>query len=58
MTKVIRIIENNCITGVQYGVVEFPDTPVYTKHLNTNKQKIANKRYYMKRLQNTRIRQK
>ncbi|MBR2510783.1 MAG: hypothetical protein IKB59_01295 [Alphaproteobacteria bacterium] len=57
MTKVIRIIENNCITGVQYGVVEFPDTPVYTKHLNTNKQKVMNKRY-IKQLQNTRIRQK
>ena len=57
MTKVIRIIENNCITGVQYGVVEFPDTPVYTKHLNTNKQIVMNKRY-IKQLQNTRIRQK
>ena len=57
MTKVIRIIENNCITGVQYGVVEFPDTPVYTKHLNTEKQKIINKPY-VKQLQNTRIRQK
>ena len=57
MTKVIRIIENNCITGVQYGVVEFPDTPVYTKHLNTNKQKVMNKRY-IKQLQKTRIRQK
>lgn len=58
MTKVIRIIENNCITGVQYGVVEMPDTPVRTGHPNTNKQKIANKRYYIKQLQNTRIRQK
>ncbi len=57
MTKVIRIIENNCITGVQYGVVEFPDTPVYTKHLNTEKQKIINKPY-VKQLRNARIRQK
>ena len=57
MTKVIRIIENNCITGVQYGAVDFPDTPVYTKHLNTEKQKIINKPY-VKQLRNARIRQK
>ena len=57
MTKVIRIIENNCITGVQYGVVEFPDTPVYTGHPNASKQKIMNKKY-IKQLQNARIRQK
>ena len=57
MTKVIRIIENNCITGVQYGAVDFPDTLVYTKHLNTEKQKIINKPY-VKQLRNARIRQK
>ena len=54
----ITITGNNRITGIEYGVVEMPDTPVRTGHPNTNKQKIANKRYYMKRLQNTRIRQK
>ena len=57
MTKVISIIEDNCITGVQYGVIEFPDTPVYTGHPNANKQKIMNKKY-IKQLQNARIRQK
>lgn len=57
MTKVISIIEDNCITGVQYGVIEFPDTPVYTRHPNASKQKIMNKKY-IKQLQNARIRQK
>ena len=57
MTKIISIIKDNGITGVQYGVVEFPDTPVSTGRPNTNKQKIANK-HYIKQLQNTRIRQK
>lgn len=57
MTKVIRIIENNCITGVEYGVVKIPDTPVHTARPNTNKQKVMNKGY-IKQLQNTRIRQK
>lgn len=57
MTKIISIIEDNGITGVQYGVVEFPDTPVRTGRPNTNKQKVMNKRY-IKQLQNTRIRQK
>ncbi len=57
MTKVISIIEDNCITGVQYGVIEFPDTPVYTGHPNASKQKIMNKKY-IKQLQNARIRQK
>lgn len=58
MTKIITITGNNHITGIEYGVVEMPDTPVRTGRPNTNKQKIANKRYYMKRLQNTRIKQK
>ena len=57
MTKIIGIIEDNGITGVEYGVVEFPDTPVRTGRPNTNKQKMINKNY-IKRLQNTRIRQK
>ena len=57
MTKIISIIEDNGITGVQYGVVEFPDTPVRTGHPNAGKQKMINKNY-IKRLQNTRIRQK
>ena len=57
MTKIISIIEDNGITGVQYGVIEFPDTPVRTGRPNAGKQKIMNKNY-IKRLQNTRIRQK
>ena len=55
MTKIIGIIEDNGITGVKYGVVEFPDTPVRTGRPNTNKQKIANK-HYIKQLRNARIR--
>lgn len=57
MTKVISITGNNRITGIEYGVVELPDTPVRTGRPNTNKQKVMNKRY-IKQLQNTRIRQK
>ena len=57
MTKIISIIEDNGITGVQYGVVKIPDTPVSTIRPNAGKQKIMNKNY-IKRLQNTRIRQK
>lgn len=57
MTKVLTITGNNHITGVEYGVVEMPDTPVHTARPNTNKQKVMNKRY-IKQLQNTRIKQK
>ena len=57
MTKVISIIENNCITGVQYGVVEFPDKPVYTRHPYAVKSKLTNTKY-IKQLQTPRIRQK
>lgn len=57
MTKVISIIENNCITGVQYGVVEFPDKPVYTRRLYAVKPKLTNTKY-IKQLQTPRIRQK
>ena len=53
----ITITGNNRITGIEYGVVELPDTPVRTGRPNTNKQKVMNKRY-IKQLQNTRIRQK
>ncbi len=28
MTKVIKIVSNNLITGVQYGLVEIEDTPL------------------------------
>lgn len=57
MTKVLTITGNNRITGIEYGVVEMPDTPVHTGRPNTNKQKLINQRY-IKQLQNTRIRQK
>ena len=57
MTKVLTITGNNRITGVEYGVVEMPDTAVHTARPNTNKQKVMNKRY-IKQLQNTRIKQK
>ena len=57
MTKMITITGNNRITGIEYGVVKMPDTPVRTGRPNTNKQKVMNKRY-IKQLQNTRIRQK
>lgn len=57
MTKIITITGNNRITGIEYGVVEMPDTPVYTGHPNASKQKIMNKKY-IKQLQNARIRQK
>lgn len=53
----ITITGNNRITGIEYGVVKMPDTPVRTGRPNTNKQKVMNKRY-IKQLQNTRIRQK
>lgn len=32
MTKVLTITGNNRITGVEYGVVEMPDTPGHSKH--------------------------
>ena len=57
MTKIITITGNNRITGIEYGVVKMPDTPVYTGHPNASKQKIMNKKY-IKQLQNARIRQK
>ncbi len=31
MVKVIKIIEDNGITGVRYGTVEVPQTPVENK---------------------------
>jgi hypothetical protein len=32
MTKVLTITGNNHITGVEYGVVKIPDTPIHSKH--------------------------
>ncbi len=42
MTKVIKIIENNCITGVQYGLVDVQDTPLpNTAKATENKKNIT-----------------
>ena len=42
MTKVIKIIENNSITGVQYGLVEIPDIVETTSiHTPIKKTSIA-----------------
>lgn len=38
MVKVIKIIEDNSITGVKYGTVEIPETGTDIKHTNAQKQ--------------------
>lgn len=32
MVKVVGIVENDSITGVKYGTVEVPETPIEIKH--------------------------
>lgn len=39
MPKVVTIIEDNAITGVKYGTVEIPKTPIDIKHANARFQK-------------------
>ena len=31
MTKIVTIVEDNPITGVKYGTVEIPETPIEIK---------------------------
>lgn len=40
MTKVVTIIENNPITGVRYGTVEVPQTPVDIKRAYQQAERI------------------
>lgn len=30
--KIVTIVENDCITGVKYGVKEIPETPTIVQH--------------------------
>ena len=34
MVKVVKIVEDNSITGVRYGTVEVPETPIEIKRAN------------------------
>lgn len=57
MTKVIRIVENNHVTGVVYGTVETPDN--VSTHKQNYKQIVAKTtKARMKQLRNSRTRQK
>ena len=57
MTKVIKIVENNHITGVIYGTVEIQDNEV--SHKQNYKQMIAKTtKARMKQLRDSRTRRK
>lgn len=57
MTKVIRIVENNHITGVVYGTVETPDN-VSTHKQNHNQMVAKTTKARMKQLRDSRTRRK
>lgn len=44
MVKVIGIIENNSVTGVQYGEIEVPETSTKIKHAQKQYAKICAKK--------------
>lgn len=60
--KVIGIVKNNCITGVEYGVIEIPDREITNikdaipqkKHKKNNSKKIKNSKKHNS-VKNTRI---
>jgi hypothetical protein len=57
MTKVIKIVENNHITGIVYGTVEIQDNEV--SHKQNYKQMIAKTtKARMKQLRDSRTRRK
>ncbi|MBR4892097.1 MAG: hypothetical protein IKZ34_02880 [Alphaproteobacteria bacterium] len=57
MTKVIQIVENNHITGIVYGTVEYPDAVVRHNPKSTNvKTQISKAK--IKQMQKSRIKQK
>ncbi len=57
MTKVIRIVENNHVSGVVYGTVEIQDNEV--SHKQNYKQMIAKTtKARMKQLRDSRTRRK
>ena len=39
MPKIVTIIEDNAITGVKYGTVEIPETPIEIKSASERFQK-------------------
>lgn len=57
MTKVIRIVENNHITGVVYGTVEIQDNEVSHKQ-NYNQMVAKTTKARMKQLRDSRTRRK
>ena len=57
MTKVIKIVENNHITGVVYGTVEIQDNEASHKQ-NYNQMVAKTTKARMKQLRNSRTRQK
>lgn len=44
MVKTIGIIENNSITGVKYGTVEVPQTPIEIKRAHEQFKKVRSAR--------------
>ena len=44
MAKVIGIIEDNAITGVKYGTVEVPQTPIEIKRAHEQFKKVRSAR--------------
>ena len=57
MTKVIKIIEDNRITGVVYGTVEIPDT-ASTAEPKYNQMVAKTTKARMKQLRDSRTRRK
>lgn len=41
MVKVIKIVEDNSITGVSYGTVEIPGTPLDIKRAQKQFEKVS-----------------
>lgn len=40
MVKVIKIVEDNSITGIKYGTVEMPETPIEKKRAHDTFKKV------------------
>ena len=44
MVKVIQVVEDNSITGVRYGTVEVPETPIEIKRAHEQFKKVRSAR--------------
>ncbi|MCM1294591.1 MAG: hypothetical protein NC311_03450 [Muribaculaceae bacterium] len=56
MTKIIGIIENNCITGVKYGEIEILDKTAPNGNPNKSIQQASRSVIELQKLRNARIR--